>query len=137
MRSHQEVVLVVYRPGPEFLILLRSPDKHGYWNLVAGGIEEAEAPADAALRELGEETGLVQPLGFEELPLELGYRRPDGAWVTLYPYSVEVSPGWEPVLNDEHVEYEWLAEDEAVQRLAYPEPREAVRTVAQQLEADA
>jgi 8-oxo-dGTP pyrophosphatase MutT (NUDIX family) len=130
------VVLVVYRPGPEFLVLLRSPDNHGYWHLVAGGIEEAEEPVDAALRELGEETGLVQPVGFEPLPLELGYARRDGVWVTLHAYSVEAFPDWEPVLNDEHVEYVWLAEDEAVQRLAYPEPREAVRAVARQLEAD-
>lgn len=136
MRSPEEVVLVVYRPGPEFLVLLRSPDRHGYWNLVAGGIEEEEAPADAALRELDEETGLARPAAFEPLPLELGYTRPDGIRVRLHSYSVEVSPEWEPVLNDEHVEYRWLVEADAVVRLAYPEPREAVREVARRLEAD-
>ncbi len=44
MREREEVLLVVYRPGPSFLVLLRSPESHGYWHLVAGGIEEGEAP---------------------------------------------------------------------------------------------
>ena len=43
----------------EYLVLLRSPEKLGYWHLVAGGVEWGEAPAAAAARELGEETGLV------------------------------------------------------------------------------
>ena len=44
MSRRDEVLLVVYRPGPEFLVLLRSPESHGYWHLVAGGVERGEAP---------------------------------------------------------------------------------------------
>ena len=37
----EEVLVVVFRArGPEFLVLLRSPERQGYWNLVAGGVEE-------------------------------------------------------------------------------------------------
>ena len=136
MRSTHEVLLVVYRPGPEFLVLLRSPERHGYWNPAAGGVEQGETPGEAALRELEEETGLTLPVRFEPLALELGYRRPDtGEWITLHPYSVEGPPGWEPVLNDEHVEYRWCSAEEADRLLAYPEPRAVVRAVARQLEA--
>ena len=136
MRERDEVLLVVYRPGPSFLVLLRSPESHGYWHLVAGGIEEAEAPDAAALRELGEETGLTHPTRFAPIPLELGYRSvDDDVSVTLHPYAVEVEPDWEPVLNEEHVEYRWCSELEAEELLEYPEPVDALRRVARWLEA--
>lgn len=135
MRVREEVLLVVYRPGPSFLVLLRSPESHGYWHLVAGGIEEGEVPDAAALRELGEETGLMQPVSFAPIPLELGYRPvDDDIVVTLHPYSVEVEPYWEPVLNEEHIEYRWCSEAQAEELLEYPEPVDALRVVARRLE---
>jgi 8-oxo-dGTP pyrophosphatase MutT (NUDIX family) len=136
--GREEVLLVVHRPGPTFLVLLRSPESHGYWHLVAGGIEEGEAPDAAALRELGEETGLTRPVDFAPIPLELGYRSvDDDISVTLHPYSVEVEADWEPVLNEEHVEYRWCAEPEAEALLEDPEPLDALRHVARRLEARA
>lgn len=138
MREREEVLLVVYRPGPSFLVLLRSPESHGYWHLVAGGIEEGEAPDAAALRELGEETGLLQPVRFAPIPLELGYRpADDDITVTLHPYSVEVEPDWEPALNEEHVEYRWCSQAQAEELLEYPEPVDALRAVSRRLEDDA
>ena len=162
MSAREEVLLVIYRPGPSFLVLLRSPESpaaakrtplgtlarsesaladsdlapnRGYWHLVAGGIEEGEAPDAAALRELAEETALTQPARFSPIPLELGYRPlDDDMWVTLHPYSVEVSADWEPVLNEEHVEYRWCSEVQAEELLEYPEPLDALRQVVRQLE---
>lgn len=142
MRTSHEALLVVHRPayrraGPEFLVLLRAPAGQGYWHLVSGGVESGEEPGEAALRELEEETGLARPPGFEPLPLELGYRQPAGAaaWITVHPFAVAAAAGWEPVLNEEHVEYRWCSEVGAVQLLEYPEPREALEHVARRLEA--
>lgn len=133
----EEVLLVVFRPGPEFLVLLRSPERHGYWNLVAGGVEEGEAPADAARRELDEESRLADPVRFESLPLDLAYVRPEGSKVVLHAFMAEAAPGWEPVLDEEHVEYRWCSAADADVLLAYPEPREAVGYVARLLEGAA
>jgi len=133
----EEVLLVVFRPGPEFLVLLRSPERHGYWNLVAGGVEEGEAPAGAARRELDEESRLADPVRFEPLPLGLAYVRPEGSKVVLHAFMAEAAPGWEPVLDEEHVEYRWCSAADADVLLAYPEPREAVGYVARLLEGAA
>ena len=61
-RRPEEVAVVVRRPGRdgvEYLVLLRSPEKLGYWHLVAGGVEWGEAP-DTPRRPASsrEETGL-------------------------------------------------------------------------------
>lgn len=126
MRDH-EVVVVVRRAGPEFLVLLRSPDRGGYWNLVAGGVEPGEDAAEAAARELAEETGLVAPLS--PLGLELSYEKPWGR-VRLDAFVAEAPVGWEPALDGEHVEHRWCGLEGALELLAYPEPREAVAAAA-------
>lgn len=122
MREHE--VVVVIRRGDELLVLERSPDRGGYWNLVAGGVEAGEDAATAAARELGEETGLhaaVRPLG-----LDLEYAGPTGT-VHLDAFVADAPLGWEPVLDEEHVAYRWCGESDAVELLAYEEPRVAVR----------
>jgi lipoyl(octanoyl) transferase len=126
VRRH-EVAVVVRRPGPEYLVLLRSPDRGGYWNLVAGGVEPGEEPSEAAARELAEETGLlasVSPLG-----LDLSYEKPWGR-VRLDTFVAEAPDAWEPTLDREHVERRWCPECGALELLAYPEPREAIAAAA-------
>jgi 8-oxo-dGTP pyrophosphatase MutT (NUDIX family) len=122
MRRHE--VVVVVRRGPELLVLERSQARGGYWNLVAGGVEDGESAGEAAARELDEETGLRASV--RSLGLELEYDGPSGP-VRVDPFVADAPPAWEPVLDDEHVAYRWCELDEAVALLAYEEPREAVR----------
>ena len=142
-RRPEEVVVVVRRPGEwgrEFLVVLRSPEKLGYWHLVAGGVDWGEEPAAAAARELLEETGLdapVAPLG-ETLDYDLAgdpesvrERFPAGTErIVVWPFVADAPSDWEPVLDDEHVESRWLSAEQAIALLHYPEPREAVRRAA-------
>jgi lipoyl(octanoyl) transferase len=147
-RRPEEVMVVVHRAGPagrEFLVLERTPERQGYWNLVAGGLEPGETPAAAAARELSEEVGLArEPL--LDLGLRLRYSLagepagvrarfpPEVEEVVLHAFAVAAPAGWEPVLDEEHDAYRWLPADEAARTLAYPEPREAVRAAARLLE---
>lgn len=125
MREH-EVAIVVSRGG-EFLVLLRAPDRGGYWHLPAGGVERGESEAAAAARELAEETGLSTPV--RDLGLELGYDAPDGH-VRVGMFAAEAPAGWEPTLDEEHVEHRWLREADALALLRYPEPRIALEHAA-------
>ena len=146
MRGRHEALVVVHRPsvdGPEFLLLLRSPEKQGYWHVVAGAVEEGEVPKEAGLRELGEEVALDPTAGLLDLGDDLGYDvadeppevqarfAPGVVRVQLHAYSAEAPPAWEPTLNEEHVTYRWATQSDAIETLRYEEPREAVRRTAQ------
>ena len=142
-RRPEEVVVVVRRHGEsgiEFLVVLRSPEKLGYWHLIAGGVDWGEEPAAAAARELREETGLEAPVFLlgETLDYDLAgdpesvrERFPAGTErIVVWPFVADAPSGWEPTLDDEHVESRWLSAEQAVALLHYPEPREAVRRAA-------
>jgi dihydroneopterin triphosphate diphosphatase len=131
-------VIVFVRRGDEYLVVHRSPDGGAYWHSIAGGVEAGETYEQAAARELLEETGLsAQPVSVGEpfvypLDEEPGYRIlfPDADGIEVAPFLVEVPAGWEPELNDEHDEYRWCSQTDAVDLLYWPEPKELLRTIS-------
>ena len=50
LRGDQEIVVVVRRDG-QLLVMRRSPERLGYWSIVAGGLEQDETSWHAAVRE--------------------------------------------------------------------------------------
>jgi dihydroneopterin triphosphate diphosphatase len=115
-------VLVVVRRGEEFLVVHRSPENDAYWHLVAGGVEDGETFADAAVRELREETTLEATVERVESPFEY-----EG--IRVEPFVAHAPAGWEPTLDWEHDDYRWCTREQAVELLYWPEPRDIVRSL--------
>ena len=146
MRRPEEALVVVHRAGAdgvEFLVLERSPERQGYWHVVAGALEEGEDAESAARRELVEETGLAAEMSslgrtylyaLADEPPEVRERfQADVTEIAVTAFAAEAPPGWEPALDDEHVGHRWCLEEDAVALLRYPEPQDAVRRTARSL----
>jgi lipoyl(octanoyl) transferase len=118
------------------LLLRRSPARGGFWQPVTGRQEAGEAPAEAARRELREETGAdvpVAPLGYvHSFGIEPGLAGPPPATPALRlaeetAFAARLPAGFACRLSDEHDEHAWLAPGEAVERLRFAGLRRAVR----------
>jgi dATP pyrophosphohydrolase len=132
MRLPHEALVAVVR-GDELLLVHRSPESGGYWHFVAGGVEFGETAAQAAVRELHEETGLVaeaRALGFAydyplaDEPARRARFAPGVETVRVEAFVVEAPSGWEPELNREHDAHWWCGSPQALALLRWPEPRE-------------
>jgi lipoyl(octanoyl) transferase len=129
----QTVSVVGLSAEGKVLLLRRSEDRGGFWQQVTGRVEPGEAPAEAAGRELWEETGAgvpVEPLGYQHAfgvePAQAA--RMGGALVARETaFAARMPPGFTPRLGEEHGEWGWFAPAEALKRLRYAGLRRAVR----------
>ena len=104
------------------------------WETVHGRIEPGESPENAAVREVREETGLevqrlynviVQPFYLHTL-----------ATVELAVVFAAFVRRTDPItLGEEHIHFEWLSPDAALERFVWPRERQALRDVLQLLRA--
>jgi lipoyl(octanoyl) transferase len=129
------VQVVVLREDGKVLVMRRTMERGGFWQTVTGRMERGETPAEAAARELGEETGAttpVQPLGYEhDFPLDPGITRRQlktVKWAREYAFWTRVPASFDcRRAPREHDRHEWLTPVEAYERLPYEGLREAVR----------
>lgn len=130
----ESVLVVVYTRAGEVL-MLRRREPPGFWQSVTGSLRWDEAPAEAARRELEEETGL-DPSGLEDCgrsnryPIVPPWRRryaPEAGENLEHVFRLGLEQACEIALNPrEHVEYAWLTKAEAVRRAGSYTNREAI-----------
>jgi lipoyl(octanoyl) transferase len=129
--------------GDELLLLLRTQDRGGFWQILTGRREPGESPLQTAARELVEETGLSPRL--EEIQ-DLGYQHdfsidpallpgPSGTaprFVRETAFGLRVPPGAEVRLDPrEHQDHRWLAVEDGLRLLRHAGLQRAVRLLAE------
>ena len=117
-------------PAMECLVLRRGPAGRcpGSWETVHGHIETGEAPREAAVRELFEETGLRPERLYNLSRVEAFYLHGTDAveLIPVFAAFVEAAP---VRIGPEHEAFEWLPFAEARGRFAWPRERRALEDV--------
>jgi len=114
---------------PEFLLFKRAKGKiyQGQWRMVGGKVEPDETSWQGALRELKEETGLV-PIMFWTIPsVNTFYEHKSDTVHHIPAFAAEIETDQQPILDDEHTEYEWLSLEQAVRRISWPEQQRLLK----------
>ncbi len=95
----------------------------GAWEIVHGNIEPGERPWEAALRELGEETGLAARRLYNVTVHLFHLHQTDTVQVSVA-FCAFVNPDEDKLrLGSEHDHQDWLTVNEAKARLFWPQDR--------------
>lgn len=123
-------VYVLRGAAPELkcLVLRRAAGGRcpGSWETVHGHIEADERPAEAAARELEEETGLTAVRLYNVSRVESFYQHRIDEVALVPVFAAFVSPEAEVRLGPEHDHFEWLVPAAADSRFAWPRERRAL-----------
>ena len=113
--------------APAFLLFHRAEGVAyaGQWRMVGGKIDDGEAAWQTALREVREETGQA-PSRLWTLPSVNHFYAWQQDRINLIPaFAAELDH--DPTLNHEHDEFAWLAAEDAIARLQWPEQQRLLR----------
>ena len=137
--SRQPIQVLVYLARPagdrwEYLLLHRVPRLGSFWQGVTGGVKDGEELAEAARREVFEETGLTSTK-FEQIDFSYAFPVKD-EWLHLYSpepneiveyvFLARVDDG-NPMLSWEHDAWRWSTYEEALDLLKWPGNIEALK----------
>jgi 8-oxo-dGTP pyrophosphatase MutT (NUDIX family) len=101
----------------------------GSWESVHGHIEAEESPAEAAARELEEETGLEALHWYNVSRVELFYQHRVDEVALVPVFAAFVDPNAPVRLGPEHDQFEWLSASAAKGRFAWPRERRALEDI--------
>jgi lipoyl(octanoyl) transferase len=119
------ISVVVTRGDGSVLLLKRSAQRGGFWQIVTGRIEPGENPLGAAAREVLEETGFSPRLDqLRDLHYQHSFML-DSIFARETAFAVRAQA--EPKLSDEHVEYRWCTPQEAAALVPYAGLRRAIQ----------
>ncbi len=132
MLNEKSCGAVVYLKNPETKFLLLQYEA-GHWDFVKGNVEVGETEQQTALRELSEETGIIDArfiLGFKE-KISYFYKRQGATVYKEVIFFLMEAKTAEVKISFEHIAYEWLTYEKAMQRLSYKNARDVLQKAHQ------
>jgi len=126
---------VVFKKNQEVKYLLLHYEE-GHWDFVKGNIELNESEKDTVIRELEEETGIIEAQfieGFRE-KISYFYRRGGSTVYKEVVFFLIQTRESRVVLSSEHVGYKWLSCQKATERLTFDTARNVLKKAHQLLE---
>ncbi len=121
----QTVAVAVMREDGKVLLLKRTEERGGFWQIVTGHVEPGESALEAARREVREETGLhSEPVS---LDYAHSFARPGPAVTVETGFAVRVASSQTIRLSAEHSSHEWVSVAEALERLPFEGLKETLR----------
>lgn len=133
------VDVYVIRPlaaGWKVLAVQRALDTRcpGAWEAIHGKIETDEAPENAAVREVREETGL-EVARLYNVTVQPFYLHMFQKVQMAVVFAAFIDEPGDVVLGEEHQKFEWLTTEEAAERFVWPREREALDHIQRLLSA--
>lgn len=130
---------IVLFNSDEFLIIQHSvkPNEDGgHWDFPKGHVEENETELETAVRELKEETGIIDILLIDNFKHRITYnfRKNNELMAKEVIFFLAESSAREVQLSSEHQNYNWLDFNSAHNRLTYPNAKEVLVQVKRFLE---
>jgi bis(5'-nucleosidyl)-tetraphosphatase len=124
--------IVVHRSDDKLeYLILHYPA--GHWDFPKGNVEKGESELDAAIREIGEETGLTDLKfinGFEKT-IQYYYKKGDQLVKKTVTFYLAESKTKDVKLSYEHQGYVWLPIDEALAKVTYQNARNVLKEAHQ------
>lgn len=130
------VDVYIVRPSWHILVLQRAASTRcpGSWETVHGHIEPGELPEAAAVREVGEETGLTVERLYNVTVQPFYLHRYKAVQLAVV-FAAFVAESANVILGSEHDRAEWLTVDEALARYTWPRSRAALNDIVDLLHA--
>jgi 8-oxo-dGTP pyrophosphatase MutT (NUDIX family) len=127
-------VVVLTNMEPKYLLLHYEA---GHWDFVKGNIEPNESEKDTVIRELKEETGIVDARFFDDFreKIEYFYRRQGTTIRKEVVFFLAETHTEKVTLSFEHVGYAWLNYQHAVEKLTFKNAKDILQKAHELLKA--
>ncbi|MBI2133085.1 NUDIX domain-containing protein [Candidatus Woesearchaeota archaeon] len=129
--------IILFRRASGKLMFLLLHYEAGHWDFPKGHVESGETEVEAALRETLEETGIGDVRIKEGFAgrLDYFYRKQGKAVKKEVSYFLGETEKEEVKISFEHVGFEWLHYEAALERLTYGNSREILKKAMMHLQA--